>query len=95
MGVKELRAYVALLEAVVAKTAALRNEAMIRTGDSPMASRAVDEYDAVRSMVFLHGFGPFSKEDRPASVTVGDKEVHLRMDSRGAWLEVKEVKPRS
>lgn len=41
----ELEERVRRLEAILRTVPALRNEAMIRSGDSPMASRAIDAYD--------------------------------------------------
>lgn len=47
----ELVDYVARLEACVRAVPPVRSEAMLRSGDSPRADRAVRDYDEVRAKV--------------------------------------------
>lgn len=69
---------------------------MIRSGDSPMASRAVDAYDkAFWALDYLpqgHHLGPCGSgnvADRPTCVYLKDgSKVVLRRDGDAVWLEI-------
>ena len=92
----ELEERVRRLEAVLRTVPALRNEAMIRTGDSPMASRAIDAYDAAFFALdylprdrHLGPCGTGNVPDRPTCVYLKDgMKVVLRRDGGEVWLEI-------
>ena len=48
---QELEDYITRLEACVEKASALRDQAMLRMTISPIASKAVVEYDVVRALI--------------------------------------------
>ena len=92
----ELEERVRRLEAVLRTVPALRNEAMIRSGDSPMASRAIDAYDAALLALdslprdrHLGLCGTGNVPVRPTCVYLKDgTKVVLRRDGDSAWLEI-------
>lgn len=94
----ELEERVRRLEAVLRTVPPLRNEAMIRSGDSPMASRAIDAYDAaffaLDSLPRDRHVGPCGSgnvEDRPTCVYLKDgTKVVIRgdRDGYGVYLEI-------
>lgn len=48
---RDLEDYVKRLEACVRKASGLRDQAMLRMNDSPVAVRVVEEYDAERAKI--------------------------------------------